>query len=92
MTVSPIGEIQTTMGDSPHVLRNNQEYKPGSDIPSQTSFYFRLSGSNIYYTSTKNDMIVLGAMNIQNIMEIASEGSNMPGWCFKINDIEKDYW
>jgi len=35
-------------------------------------------------------MLVLGAMNIKNVVEIGSEGSGLPGFCFKINDMERD--
>jgi hypothetical protein len=35
--------------------------------PNDSSFYFRLSGLNLYYTATDKDMVVLGALKITNI-------------------------
>jgi len=51
LIVSSIGDIEKQLKDTPHVLRHNSEYKEGGEVPTATSFYFRLSGSNIYYTS-----------------------------------------
>jgi hypothetical protein len=37
-------------------------------VPSDDAFYFRISGLNLYYTETKTDMIVLGAISVDNIV------------------------
>jgi len=42
------------------------QYKEGGEIPTRDSFYFRLSGTNLYFTETKADMIVLGAIAVKN--------------------------
>jgi len=31
-------------------FRKNEKFKDGGPIPTLDSFYFRLSGSNLYYT------------------------------------------
>lgn len=37
-------------------------------MPADNAFYFRVSGLNLYYTETQKDMIVLGAIAIDNIV------------------------
>jgi len=45
--------------------KNSHGGKDG--VPSIDSFYFRVSGLNIYYTETEKDPIVLGAIAIKNV-------------------------
>lgn len=49
-------------------FRKNQHYKVDPSVPADNAFYFRVSGLNLYYTETQKDMIVLGAIAIDNIV------------------------
>jgi len=61
-------------------------------------FFFRLSGLNLYYSTSQTDMNVLGAMNIQsintvvqNIGQPTSEAGNMT-YCFQVENFERENW
>lgn len=61
--------------------------------PNDSSFYFRLSGLNLYYTATDKDMVVLGALKINNIETIAQgDLAYLTRFCISIRDIEQDLW
>jgi hypothetical protein len=60
-------EVKVNMKAATAVFRKNRYYGKVKDIPAQDSFYFRLTGTNLYYTETKTDMIVLGAIAIKNV-------------------------
>lgn len=51
-------------------------------IPAIDAFYFRLLNTNIYYTETNEDLVVLGAIAISNIVSV-DENENDNG-CFAI--------
>ena len=51
-------------------FRKNSQYGKDSAIPSDSSFYFRLSMNNLYYTATDKDLVVLGAISISNVQTI----------------------
>lgn len=68
VSLSP-SSISVTPSPSPPVpynFRVNQEY-PGKSIPSSSAFYFRLSSKNLYYTASASDLVVLGALQLDNI-------------------------
>jgi len=48
-------------------FRSNGQFGIDKEIKEKTQFYFRLSGRNLYYTETKTDMRVLGAISVRNI-------------------------
>jgi len=50
-------------------------------------FYFRLTGTNLYYSRAQDDMKVLGAISVDNI-----ESANEDGYCFKVGSMEGDEW
>jgi carbonic anhydrase len=57
-------------------------------------FWFRLSGKNIYYSSTMSDLNVLGDISIRSIISVthlAVEGGNGDA-CFIIQDDENQDW
>jgi carbonic anhydrase len=56
-------------------------------------FWFRLSGRNIYYSSTKNDVNILGAINIANVQDSTpyNDYSN-EATCFNVKDTEYKSW
>lgn len=61
-----------------------------SPVPCKSCFYFRLSGLNLYFTQVKEDMTVVGAISIKNVVMVQS--AQGPGDCFKVVDGEKDNW
>ena len=63
----------------------------GTTVPAIDQFYFRLSENNIYYTKDEKDLVVLGAINVKNVMNVVNStktGDN----CFKVFDEEQDEW
>jgi hypothetical protein len=52
-------------------FRKNIDFgQEGSDVPALDKFYFRLSGNNIYYTKNDKDLVVLGAINVKNVVNV----------------------
>lgn len=66
-----------------------------SCAPYQNSFYFRVSGLNIYYTTSKDDMNVLGAIQIKSIISLQIDSNtyvkNIKS-CFQVTDKEDIKW
>ncbi len=64
--------------------------------PSEKFFWFRLSGLNIYYSLTKSDINILGAVAIQAISNVATGGGSSSGgnqtYCFSVTDFEASAW
>lgn len=58
-----INNIAPYRKNSHYVGANNNT----SIIPSQDSFWFRISGTYLYYTESQYDMIVLGAISVLSI-------------------------
>ena len=93
ITVSPSGELHDRSTKyAPTFFRKNDQYGINPDIPHPGDFYFRLSKNNLYYTSSKEDMLVKGAISVDNIMEATGRDNQIAGWCFKVIDKEKDEW
>lgn len=93
LTVSEIGELADKKANyAPTLFRKNDQYGINSDIPYPGAFYFRLSKNNLYYTSSKEDMLVKGAISVDNILEASGRDNQIAGWCFKVTDKEKDEW
>jgi hypothetical protein len=58
--------IQFIKGDG--VFRHNSKFNSKDhDVPTLDSFYVRLSGLNLFYTETEEDLIVLGTIALKNI-------------------------
>lgn len=71
------------------VFRKNTQWNNGDGpAPAPDSFYFRISGHNLYYTETDADTVVLGAIAVHNIKSTADGPPN----CFVITDNESDNW
>jgi carbonic anhydrase len=73
--------------------------KHTGDCPSEKYFWFRLSGLNIYYSSSKTDMNILGAMSIVSISDLKKENGNgtdeeseLPLLCFQVRDSDYVKW
>ena len=62
-------------------------------LPNNKFFYFRLSGLNIYYSTTKTDINILGSISIGNIEELMTPGQDSSTEyitsCFEIINNEK---
>ncbi len=73
------------------MFRKNLQFTTNSYIiPSEDSFYFRISGDNVYYTETQSDLKVLGAISVDNIM--STNHSDLENDCFTVNNSENDEW
>jgi len=59
-------------------FRKNEQFSAGGP-PNDSSFYFRLSGLNLYYTATDSDMVVLGAIKINNLETVHLAGDAFYG-------------
>jgi carbonic anhydrase len=61
--------------------------------PGSFYFWFRLSGRNIYYSTTKTDINILGAINIVNVDDaIPKNDFSVEASCFSIKDKELKNW
>jgi hypothetical protein len=79
----------TQQGQS-NSFRKNQHYKIDASVPADNAFYFRVSGLNLYYTETSKDMIVLGAIAMDNI--ISPSTSKLGDNCFSVRNKQNDRW
>lgn len=65
-------------------------------LPSNKFFWFRLSGLNIYYSSTKTDINILGAISIDSLSSVVNTGTDASTeyitTCFTVSDHAKDEW
>lgn len=71
-------------------FRKNSKFKEGG-APAIDAFYFRISGTNIYYTETDKDAVVLGAIAIKNIGKV-QPGKTIKDKCFLVGNVEGDKW
>ena len=67
---------------------------PDPDMPPDNFyFWFRLSGKNIYYSSTKTDVNILGAVKIANVIDgIPFDDYSNEATCFTVKDTELKNW
>ena len=73
-------------------FRKNVKFGVEPSIPNESSFYFRLSGLNLYYTADDKDMVVLGAIKLDNLNTIKDPDTSYLGYCFGVSDNEADQW
>jgi len=92
ITVSALGSLDKNPKYSPTLFRKNADFGTNSDIPYSGAFYFRLSKNNLYYTNSKDDMLVKGALSISNVIDASGKLSQIAGWCFRVIDKERDEW
>ncbi len=71
-----------------------QEDENEGDSPKKANcFWFRLSGLNIYYSSTKSDLNILGSVSISHILGIINLQDDHSGYfCFIIRDKSSYEW
>ena len=78
--------------------RINDAFKKSDDHdkkkqPSDKFFFFRLSGLNLYYTNTKTDINILGAISVTSMEKILTPSLDASTeyitTCFILHDIEK---
>ena len=60
---------------------------------SKNCFWFRLSGLNLYYSSTKSDYNILGAIQIEEVIGVMSLNGDHTGYhCYIVKDNYKSEW
>ena len=64
-------------------FRKNSKFADGG-VPAIDSFYFRISGANIYYTETAEDTVVLGAIAIKNVHKVDKSKAIGEDKCFVV--------
>jgi hypothetical protein len=64
--------------------------------PTDKFFFFRLSGLNLYYSNTKTDINILGAISVKSIERIElpklDATTEYITTCFVINDVERQHY
>jgi len=77
-----------------HYYRINDFSAKGADAPpTNKHFWFRMSGRNLYYSSNKEDINVLGAIRINSISDVEPKKPyDDDHFCFKILDANSDKW
>jgi carbonic anhydrase len=73
--------------------RINDFSKGPNAPPSNKHFWFRMSGRNLYYSTNKDDINVLGSIRIKSISDVEpkkiyDDDKN----CFKVLDVNSDKW
>jgi carbonic anhydrase len=87
-----------TIHTDPDFFRINDAYEKASDDkpPTEKFFWFRLSGLNIYYSTTKTDINILGAVLVTAIERVGKHDGPMSGsnvtYCFSVQDIDRHNW
>merc|ERR1711957_785010 len=65
-------------------------------LPNDKFFWFRLSGLNMYYSSTKTDINILGAISVESIDDVTVPGQDTTSefitTCFKVKDSTRAEW
>lgn len=73
-----------------------EQFEGGDKPPSKKFFWVRLSGLNLYYSSSKCDLNVLGVISISQLVSTSSlitefsEGNKI--YCFKVTDKSEELW
>jgi carbonic anhydrase len=89
----PDGKTVRIKVDKNYYRINDFAIKGENAPPSNLHFWFRMSGRNLYYSTNKEDINVLGAIRIENIYDIeAKKNINDEKLCFKILDNHKSKW
>lgn len=75
--------------------RINDLYSPDkvseADPPTDKSFFFRLIDTHLYYSLTKSDLNVLGAISMSDIEEVEQD-NNVLKKCIRITDVDTSHW
>ena len=92
----PDGTFQEILVDQ-GFFRNNTAFNENNVDPSmppgQFFFWFRLSGKNIYYSTTQTDINILGALSVINVEDATPLDDYSPEpTCFIIKDKELKNW
>lgn len=68
---------------------NNKDNQPAKE----DEFWFRLTKDLVFYSSTKQDMNLLGGMRLEDIIEADGEKKNENNeYCFVIGDVSNHTW
>jgi len=78
-------------------INNAFENSEGTDKPiSKKSFWLRLSDLNLYYSSSKCDLNVLGVISISHLISTSSLSTEFSDgvkiFCFKVSDKSDELW
>ncbi len=88
----PNGDVITIKIDENYYRINDFSKGPNAP-PSDKHFWFRMSGRNLYYSSNKDDINVLGAIRVKSIGDVEPKKAYEDDrYCFKILDENDDKW
>jgi carbonic anhydrase len=74
-------------------FRVNSLFKTGkSEAKTEFGFWFRLTGTHIYYAASKTDLNILGAIDVESIEEAEYDENDDPKFCFKLKDMNQHNW
>lgn len=86
----PNGEVIEIKIDQDY-YRINDFAKTGP--PSNKHFWFRMSGRNLYYSSNKDDLNVLGSIQIKSISDVEPKKPYADDrFCLRILDVHDEKW
>jgi len=67
-----------------------------ADLPNDKFFWFRLSGLNLYYSTTETDINILGAINVESIESVLvpmqDSSTEYITTCFTVKDTSRLDW
>jgi len=73
--------------------RINDFSKGANAPPSNKHFWFRMSGRNLYYSTNKDDVNVLGAITMKSVSNVEPKKPfDDDHFCFKVLDNNNDKW
>lgn len=74
-------------------FKKSDENKIENNPPGTNCFWFRLYGHNLYYSSTKSDINILGAVTVHKVVGLINLEQDHAGYhCFVIRDETKQEW
>ncbi len=89
----PDGKIVKIKIDKNFYRINDFAIKGENAPPTNLHFWFRMSGRNLYYSTNKEDINVLGSIRIENISDIeVKKAFEDDKYCFKILDNYNEDW
>ena len=90
-------EKTITIKTNKDFFRINTDYKKNNQSkdypPGKLYFWMRLSGKNIYYSSNRKDINILGNIAVKNLVDVYKRPDySKQGLCFKVYDREDRRW
>jgi carbonic anhydrase len=88
----PNGDVVRIKIDGDYYRINDFSKGPNAP-PSNKHFWFRMSGRNLYYSTNKEDVNVLGSIRLKAISDVEPKKVYADDrFCFKILDVHDDKW